>query len=89
MNIAVNESQHGQGCGKQLIQYAIVEALKRGYTCIEIGTGNSSLSQLRLYQRCGFRIVGVDFDFFTRHYDEAIYENGLLCRDMIRLSYEL
>ncbi|MET1013122.1 MAG: GNAT family N-acetyltransferase [Paenisporosarcina sp.] len=89
MNIAVNESFQGRGFGKQLIHFAVEEAIKRGYARIDIGTGNSSLSQMGLYQRCGFRIVEVDFDYFTRHYDEEIYENGLLCRDMIRLSYEL
>jgi len=87
MNIAVEESFQHKGLGKQLISHAIEEASKRGYAQVEIGTGNSSIHQLRLYQQCGFRIVGVDFDYFTRSYDEPIYENGLLCRDMIRLCY--
>lgn len=87
MNIAVDEVHQGKGLGKQLISHAINEASKRGYAQIEIGTGNSSIHQLKLYQQCGFRIVSVDFDYFTRSYDEPIYENGLLCRDMIRLCY--
>ena len=87
MNVAVDEVHHGKGLGKQLISHAINEASKRGYAQIEIGTGNSSIHQLKLYQQCGFRIVSVDFDYFTRSYDEPIYENGLLCRDMIRLCY--
>jgi ribosomal protein S18 acetylase RimI-like enzyme len=85
MNVAVHEDQQGKGRGKQLISHAIHEASKQGYARIEIGTGNSSIYQLKLYQQCGFRIVSVDFDYFTRSYDEPIYENGLLCRDMIRL----
>jgi ribosomal protein S18 acetylase RimI-like enzyme len=87
MNIAVDEVHQGKGLGKQVISHAINEASKRGYAQIEIGTGNSSIHQLKLYQQCGFRIVSVDFDYFTRSYDEPIYENGLLCRDMIRLCY--
>ena len=87
MNVAVLESFQNKGLGKQLLAHAIQEASKRGYAQIEIGTGNSSIHQLRLYQQCGFRIVGVDFDYFTRSYDEPIYENGLLCRDIIRLCY--
>lgn len=87
MNIAVQESFQRKGLGKQLISHAIEEASKRGYAQVEIGTGNSSIPQLRLYQQCGFRIVGVDFDYFSRSYDDPIYENGLLCRDMIRLCY--
>ena len=87
MNVAVQESFQHKGLGKQLISHAIEEASKRGYAQVEIGTGNSSIHQLRLYQQCGFRIVGVDLDYFSRSYDEPIYENGLLCRDMIRLCY--
>lgn len=89
VNIAVKETVQGKGVGKQLIQYAIDEALRSGYETIEIGTGNSSIGQLALYQKCGFRIVGVDQDFFVRHYSEEIIENGIQCRDMIRLSQDL
>ncbi|MFC4306812.1 GNAT family N-acetyltransferase [Cohnella boryungensis] len=89
VNIAVTESMHGKGIGKQLVLHAIETARSRGYKTIEIGTGNSGIGQLALYQKCGFRIVGVDIDFFIRHYSEAIYENGIQCRDMIRLSKEL
>ncbi len=56
---------------------------------MEIGTGNSSVNQLSLYQKCGFRITGIEHDYFTKHYEEEIVENGLLCRDMIRLSLDL
>lgn len=31
----------------------------------------------------------IDRDFFTRHYEEPIFENGLECRDMVRLDYRL
>ncbi|MUG43531.1 GNAT family N-acetyltransferase [Paenibacillus woosongensis] len=89
VNIAVREEYQGQGIGKQLVLRAIGEAIKQHARTVEIGTGNSSLSQLGLYQKCGFRITGVDRDFFIRHYDEAIFENGIQCRDMIRLSYDL
>ena len=87
MNIAVKESCQRRGLGKLLLTHAIGEATKKGYAEVEVGTGNSSIFQLLLYQQCGFRIVGVDFDFFIRNYDEPIYENGLHCRDMIRLCY--
>ena len=87
MNVAVHENFQGNGYGKQLIAHAINEASKRGYAQVEIGTGNSSIHQLKLYQQCGFRMTGIDFDYFTRNYDEPIVENGLLCRDMIRLCY--
>ncbi|MEY9865694.1 ribosomal protein S18 acetylase RimI-like enzyme [Peribacillus sp. B2I2] len=86
MNIAVDERHHGKGIGKQLIGHAISHAREQGYKTIEIGTGNSGIGQLALYQKCGFRITGIDRDFFNINYTEAIYENGIQCQDMIRLS---
>lgn len=54
-----------------------------------VGTGNSSLDQLAFYQKGGFRICGVDRDFFVQNYDQQIVENAIQCLDMIRLSMEL
>ncbi|WP_405108883.1 GNAT family N-acetyltransferase [Paenibacillus sp. FSL K6-1217] len=89
VNIAVNEAFQSQGIGKQLVNHAIQEARRLGFKTLEIGTGNSSIGQLALYQKCGFRITGIDKDFFIRHYSEEIYENGMQVVDMIRLSQDL
>ncbi|MFS0690697.1 GNAT family N-acetyltransferase [Sporosarcina sp. 179-K 8C2 HS] len=88
-NIAVCEDKHGQGIGKKLLQEAIGVAKSNGYDNVEIGTGNSSIGQLALYQKCGFSISGVIKDFFIHHYDEVIMENGIQCKDMIRLRLEI
>lgn len=87
-NIAVDERYQGKGIGKQLVIDAIKKAEGAGFKKIEVGTGNSSFSQLALYQKCGFRIVGVEKDFFTKNYDQEIVENGIKCVDMIRLAIE-
>ncbi|QHE62464.1 GNAT family N-acetyltransferase [Rossellomorea vietnamensis] len=89
VNLAVAEELHGKGIGKQLVMDAVKVAKEKGYKTIEVGTGNSGVGQLALYQKCGFRIVGVDLDFFVRHYPEEIVENGIQCRDMIRLSQDI
>jgi ribosomal protein S18 acetylase RimI-like enzyme len=89
MNIAIAESHQGRGWGKQLVRAAIAEARRLGAESLEVGTGNSSLRQLALYQKCGFRIVGVERDFFKKEYEVDIYENGIRCLDMIRLSLSL
>ncbi|QGH35592.1 GNAT family N-acetyltransferase [Gracilibacillus salitolerans] len=89
VNIAVSEHEQGKGVGKQLIMDAIQKSTANGYKTIEVGTGNSSIGQLALYQKCGFRINSIDRDFFVRHYEEDIFENGIWCRDMIRLSQKL
>ncbi|WP_217587163.1 GNAT family N-acetyltransferase [Lentibacillus saliphilus] len=89
VNIAIDAPYQGQGLGKYMLTEAIKTAELEGYQTIEIGTGNSSLGQLALYQKCGFRITGIDIDFFNRYYSEEIYENGIRCCDMIRLSRDL
>lgn len=89
VNIAVDESVQNKGYGKELIYHAIETARSEGYQTIEIGTGNSSIAQLALYQKCGFRMTHIDRDFFLRHYEEPIFENGIQCVDMVRLSLDL
>ena len=89
VNIAVDENWQGRGIGKKMIAHAIEEAREGGARTLEVGTGNSSVGQLALYQKCGFRIVSIDHDFFILHYEEEIWENGIRCRDMIRLSLDL
>ncbi|MEC0983229.1 GNAT family N-acetyltransferase [Bacillus safensis] len=89
INVAVKESWQGKGIGKQLIRHAIAEAKADGFHTVEIGTGNSSIQQLALYQKCGFRMTSIDHDFFLKHYDEPIFENGIQCMDMVRLSLTL
>ena len=56
MNIAVVEHLQGKGIGKKLLSHAIETAKGYGMSKLEVGTGNSSVSQLALYQKCGFRI---------------------------------
>ena len=88
-NIAVSEKHRGKGIGKLLVQHAIEQARNNNASRIEVGTGNSSSLQLALYQKCGFKIVGVEKDFFIKNYKEPIFENGIQCVDMIRLSLDL
>ncbi len=87
-NIAVLKSYRGRGFGAQLIRFAIATAKQRGASNIYIGTGNSSLSQLALYQRCGFRLERIERDFFA-DYPKPIYENGIRCLDMVWLGMAL
>ncbi|UOW69154.1 GNAT family N-acetyltransferase [Paraclostridium bifermentans] len=89
MNISVKEAYQQKGIGKVLIEHAISTSKNLNIKTLEVGTGNSSIYQLAFYQKCGFRIVGVDKDFFKKHYDEKIIENGIECVDMIRMSMDL
>ncbi|MFJ6413163.1 GNAT family N-acetyltransferase [Terribacillus saccharophilus] len=89
INISVREADQGKGIGRKLIHHAIEQARAQGYTCLEVGTGNSSIDQIAFYQKCGFRMIAIDHDFFLRNYERPIFENGIQCRDMIRFRYNL
>jgi len=88
-NIAVAPECQGRGFGKCLLEFLIQEARAREYTCMIVSTGNSSLGPLALYQKAGFRLVGITPDFFTEHYPEPIEEHGIRCRDRIQLHLDL
>ena len=75
MNLSVASQFEGQG--------------DEGYHYLSIGTGNSSLRQLKIYQKNGFRIVAIQHDYFIRQGYAPIYEEGIQCRDMLVLEKEL
>jgi len=89
MNIAVHADWRRRGLGRWLLGHAIGLAESKGGRVVDVGTGNSSFEALAFYQRAGFRIVGVVPDYFVANYAEPIFENGIRCRDMVRLSLVL
>jgi ribosomal protein S18 acetylase RimI-like enzyme len=88
-NIAVSETHQGKGIGKKLLAYAMREAREKGFEEIQIGTANSSIGQLALYQKMGFEMDHIRKDFFIDNYPETMFENGILVRDMVVLKRKL
>lgn len=84
-NIAVEPFAQRQGIGKALLNYAEQVGRRMGYPKLMIGTGNSSLQQLALYQRVGFEMEAIEKNFFLEHYDQPIVENGIFCKHKIIL----
>ena len=89
VNLCVAEPYRRQGIATRLIAHAAERARAAKCRILEVGTGNAGIGQLALYQRCGFSIDSIEKDYFVRHYPEPIYENGIECRDMVRLRMEL
>lgn len=88
-NLAVAPAWEGQGIATRLIATATEAAHQAGYTRLRIATGNSSTRQLRLYQRLGFELCAVRWDFFTERYAAPIYEDGIHCRHLLVLEKAL
>lgn len=88
-NISVYSTYQNQGIGLNLLAFADEFAREHHCKWLDIFTGSTSIGQLYLYQKHGFRIVYVDSDYFIRHYSEKIYENGIHLRDRIALRKEL
>ncbi|HNQ27491.1 MAG TPA: GNAT family N-acetyltransferase [Aquaticitalea sp.] len=88
-NVAVKPKYQGQGIGSLLIEKAIEAAISNKLKSICIGTANSSVEQLCLYQKLGFEITGLKKNFFTDNYTEPIYENGIRAKHMLVLTRQL
>ena len=89
LNIAVVPRFQRQGVGTALLAHAVRTAREAGFRRLEIGTGDSGTGQIALYLRCGFVRCGIDEDYFRKYYPAPIFENGVECRHMIRMSMEL
>ena len=88
-NIAIKTDFQGRGYGKLLLQLAINLAKAESYKSIVIGTANSSIGQLALYQKVGFDIQTIQSNFFLENYPEPIFENGIQAKHMIVLEKKL
>lgn len=88
-NIAVRESEQGKGYGKELLRYSEEVSRKSGCKRLMIGTGNSSIGQLALYQKEGFDLKRIDRNFFLNNYPEPIFENGIQCKHLVILEKTL
>lgn len=87
-NLSVQPADQGRGLAKALIQHVIDILTQQGAKGIWVKTGNSSLDQLALYQKSGFRMDHIEKDVFL-NYSEMIFENGIRCLDQVVLVLQL
>ena len=86
-NIATNEKDQGKGYGKYMIHY-ICEHYSNRCDIMYVGTGNCAKT-IGFYEKCGFVNSHIVADFFTDHYEEPIYEDGVRLTDMVYLKKKL
>lgn len=83
-NLAIYKKYQNKGYGKFLID-TIFNNYYKSCKRIIVGTGDSPLT-LPFYKKCGFKIYDKIENFFLNNYDNPIYENGILLKDMIYLE---
>lgn len=87
MNLAVAPIFRGRGIARRLLRYVSTQwAVEQGIHRLIIRTGTSSAVPLLLYQQEGFDLITLVRDYFTRHYAEPIWENGIQCRHQVVLE---
>ena len=66
-NIAVDPAHHGQGYGKQLMDFAEVQTRARGFSRLELYTNEKMWENLKLYPRLGYtEFARISQDGFNR-----------------------
>lgn len=88
MELAVAPARQGQGVGRQIVDWLLAEARRRGLAALLVGTANASIGNIAFYQKCGFRMDHVRKDYFW-YYREPVYENDIQIRDMLVFRREL
>ena len=83
-NLATAPQHQREGHAKRMLAHIERHFCRDGET-LRVGTGDSPLT-IPFYEKCGFVRSGVIKDFFTKHYDHEIWEDGVLLRDMVILS---
>ena len=85
MNIAIQPGHQKSGHGTALLKCIIDFFRMSGASRMEVGTGSFGY-QLAFYQKHGFRVTGIDRDFFVDNYREPVFEDGIRLLDMLRLT---
>lgn len=88
-NIAVYPAYRGLGIGQLLLENSIQISKAQGLEKLEIATASTSVKQLYLYQKMGFKIQHVNKNYFVRHYPDPLMENGLVVKDQLVLELDL
>ncbi|HLV45770.1 MAG TPA: GNAT family N-acetyltransferase [Flavobacterium sp.] len=85
-NIAIVPQWQNRGIGSFLLA-KIEEIAKKGeFKTIIVGTADTGKRQISFYQKNGYAQYAIKRNFFLKNYDQPIYENGIMLKDMIILK---
>ena len=90
-NLAIVEGRRRLGLGRSMIGAVLAELRARGVRRVEVATSGADTGNLAFYQRCGFRLLRVERDYFSpaRGYPEGFSLFGLPASDLVVLDQTL
>lgn len=87
-NLAVMEEFQKQGYGKKLLDF-IYSFYRNKAQRQKMIVGTDDISEnVKFYERCGFEIYDKILNYFPKHYEHPIFENGEQLIDKIYLKKE-
>jgi GNAT superfamily N-acetyltransferase len=89
--VAVAEAHQRKGIGKAMLADVAEAERGRGTRRLLVGTTNADTGNLDFDQRCGYRLLSIERDYFTpaRGYPPDFVLNGLPAVDMVWMDMEL
>jgi ribosomal protein S18 acetylase RimI-like enzyme len=89
--VAVAESHQRKGIGKAMLAEVAAGERERGTRRLVVGTSCADTGNLDFYQRCGYRLLSIERDYFTpaRGYPPEFVINGLSAVDMVWMDMNL
>jgi ribosomal protein S18 acetylase RimI-like enzyme len=90
-NLAIAEGRRRLGLGRSMIGAVLTELRARGARRVEVATSGADTGNLEFYQRCGFRLLRIERDYFSpaRGYPEGFSLFGLPASDLVVLDQTL
>jgi GNAT superfamily N-acetyltransferase len=85
VNTAVAEHARGHGVGRELLEHAVAQARADGVARVVLATATADMGNLRVYQRCGFRMTHVVPDAFGpfQGYPPGLEVDGIPLLDQV------
>ncbi|HMK12317.1 MAG TPA: GNAT family N-acetyltransferase [Acidimicrobiales bacterium] len=89
--VAVAKSRQREGIGRQMLAAVEDAERARGTRRLLVGTSAADPGNLAFYQRCGFRLLSIERDYFSpeRGYPVGFTIDGLLAVDMVWMDMPL
>ena len=89
--VAVAEEHQRRGVGQRMLALVLGELRRAGFRRAIVGTSNAGIGEIAYYQKCGFRLLSIERDYFdaARGYDGTESEHGIVHRDLVWFDQSL